>query len=180
VFLFFSSLLLLRYTHDECLLCLSCSLLMMMMMMIEKKLRKIFYLNTENIYLAFVRLEWEEKRQNDTVSFSLVLLVVFLFFLLHTRARCDNIFFGCWLVLCTLAERILSHVNLHTYIHERDDGIGRYDNIFSFSLLLSLPIVNRSLSLSLSRSRFSLLCALLKWRQRTEMSSKQSALPHRK
>lgn len=105
------------------------------------------------------------------------------FFLLHTRVRCDNIFFGRWLVLfvCVYVRRkeILSHVNLH--IHERDDGIGRYDNIFSFSLLLSLPIVNRSLSLSRSLSFLS-ICALtlFKWRQRTEMSSKQSALPHRK
>jgi len=36
-----------------------------------------------------------------------------------------------------------------TFIYKRDDGIGHYDNIFSFSLLLlSLTIVNRSLFLS--------------------------------
>jgi hypothetical protein len=43
-------------------------------------------------------------------------------------------------------------MSIYTYIHERDDGIGRYDNIFSFSLFLSLPIVNRSLSRSYARA----------------------------
>jgi hypothetical protein len=44
-------------------------------------------------------------------------------------------------------------MSIYTYIHERDDRIGRYDNIFSFFLFLSLPIVNRSLSLARSLAR---------------------------
>lgn len=148
-----------------------------MMIMIEKT-REIFCMNTQNIYLAFVRLynkrTREEKKMQEWHTVSIGFFYCTLALVSITFSSVVDWFYLC---VCVCLQKEYFHMSIYTYIHERDDGIGRYDNIFSFSLFLSLPIVNRSLSLSLIRAR---ALALLKWRQRTEMSSKQSALPHRK
>jgi len=134
-------------------------------------------MNTQNIYLAFVRQYNKRKkskrrrrRKNDSMQEWQSSIVFFLpFFLLHTRARFDNIFFDCWLVRCRCVyvnrKNTFTCQSTHTYMREMMGLAVTIIFFFFFSLVLPLPIVNRSLfffSLSLF---LSLSFSLLKWRQ---------------
>ena len=111
----------------------------------RKPEQKDLCLNTENIYLVFACQQAQSERKRMTQSL-VCFLSLFYCPYVETYARCDNIFFAWWLVLfCVRSRRekeMLSHVNRHIHPsicartrtskrkRARDDGIGRYDNIF--------------------------------------------------
>jgi hypothetical protein len=77
---FFFLLLLLQYTNRKCLLSI------FLFLSFNDYDWKDLGMNTQNIYLAFVRLEYEEKERRKKNA-RMTVSIGFFFFLLHTRVR---------------------------------------------------------------------------------------------